>query len=500
MSANTSTFDLPWKTKGSDKRYTVAVIGDIILDEYLDGRVDRISPEAPVPVHLVSSRTYTPGGAANAARNIRLAGGQAKLFSVAGNDEAFGLLKTIFDAEGIPVDGIITTDERPTIRKTRVTTQSQQLVRIDWERVFPISEEQQDTIFQRLEDSDFDAILISDYGKGALPDSLIKRVVDLGKKRSIPVIVDPKGTNFEKYSGATLIKPNHKEACEALGIDPTVERDGETLSRLLNERFGFSASMVTLGSRGMVLMTSKGEKFEKRPQAREVYDVSGAGDTVAAMISLSAACQTPWEDAVDIANIAAGIVVEKWGTQPVYETELINALNRSENRGGLYSSAHKIIELDSLKALFNSPKYQGKRMVFTNGCFDILHAGHLTYLEKSRAKGDFLVVGLNSDASIKRLKGQSRPIVAEIHRKTLLAGLGCVDFVVVFDEDTPLGLIEALSPAVLIKGSDWNPEEIVGANHVLANGGSVETVDLVPELSTSKIIDTVIERTVHSKD
>lgn len=493
MTGNSVQKSLPW-IKENGEELKIAVVGDIILDEYLDGRVDRISPEAPVPVHLVKNRTYTPGGAANAARNIRLSGAQAQLFSVAGNDEAFTLLKEVFENEGLPVDGILTTDDRPTIRKTRITTQSQQLVRIDWERVFPISEEQQDELYSKMEKSEFDAILISDYGKGALPDALIKKIIKLGKDRNVPVIVDPKGTNFSKYHGATLIKPNHKEACEALDLDSTVERDGETLARLLNEKFQFSSALVTLGARGMVLVSGEGTTVQRKPVAKEVFDVSGAGDCVAALITLSIASTNDLDFAVEIANLGAGIVVEKWGTQPVYKSELLEALSEDKSKFAVLDSKGKIVSLEKAKSQLASPKYHNKRMVFTNGCFDILHAGHLSYLEKARAKGDYLVVGLNSDASITRIKGPSRPIVSEENRAALLAGLWCVDFVVVFDDDTPEKLIKELTPSILTKGADWDVDKIVGGSHVLNHGGTVETVELVEGLSTSNVIKSVLDK------
>jgi D-beta-D-heptose 7-phosphate kinase/D-beta-D-heptose 1-phosphate adenosyltransferase len=492
MSHSVNTTELPWL--GSKEPLTIAVVGDIILDEYLDGRVDRISPEAPVPVHLVKNRSYTPGGAANAARNIRLSGAQAKLFSVAGNDEAYDMLKKVFIEDGMPVDGILTTDDRPTIRKTRITTQSQQLVRIDWERVFPIPDDQQAELYSRMEASSFDAILVSDYGKGALPDELIKKIISLGQERKIPVVIDPKGTNFDKYHGATLIKPNHKEACEALGLDSSVERDGETLARLLNEKFKFKSSLVTLGARGMVLVSGEEDVVHRKPVAKEVFDVSGAGDCVAALVTLGLTSNASLEDVVEISNIGAGVVVEKWGTQPVRKDELLEALSGEHLRQQPLDSKGKIVGVEKLNSLLKGTQYHNKRMVFTNGCFDILHAGHLSYLEKARSKGDFLVVGVNSDKSISRIKGSKRPIVSQDNRTALLAGLWCVDFVIVFDDDTPEKLITSLTPQVLTKGADWDVDKIVGGAHVINHGGSVETVELVEGLSTSNVIASVLEK------
>ena len=485
-------YPLPWMNiKGQIK---IAVVGDTILDEYLDGRVDRISPEAPVPVHLVESRTYTPGGAANAAMNIKLSGGEAQLFSIAGEDEACDMLFDFFKKEDMQTDGILKASDRPTIRKTRITTKAQQLVRIDWERVRPLPEGLQRELFAKLERCEFDAILISDYGKGVLPDSLIKEIIALGHKRDVPIVVDPKGTNFSKYYGATLVKPNHKEACEALGLDASVERDGETLARLLNEKFKFKNSLVTLGPRGMVLVSGEQKAITKKSVAREVFDVSGAGDCVAALVTLCLASGVDNSRTLEIANAGAGLVVGKWGTQPVKKEELAQSLLKQNHENLIESSASKVVTLNQAKQLLTEHRAAEKRIVFTNGCFDILHAGHLSYLEKARNIGDILVVGINSDTSITKLKGPARPIVDQTNRASLLAGLKCVDYVIVFEDDTPEKLINELSPNVLIKGADWDVENIVGAKHVLDSGGTVETVDLLDGMSTTKIIETVLNK------
>ena len=486
---NNEEHSLPWALRrNSGDPVTIAVVGDLILDEYLDGNVDRISPEAPVPVHLVTSTSQTAGGAANAARNIRLAGGQAILFSIAGQDEAYRTLTSILSDDGMPIDGIIALPDRTTVRKTRITASHQQLVRIDWEKIVPITNEQQDQLLQKMKKTQFDGLLVSDYGKGALPERFLREAISLATSRGVPVVVDPKGRDFSKYKGATVVTPNLKEASDALDI-PYGEQ-GEVLGRSLQTKFGLNQVLVTMSAKGMVLVRGKNEEsLYRKPEAREVYDVSGAGDAVAAILALSLASGTSDESAIKLASLAAGRVVEKWGTQPIYESELIEALHYKTKETGFISTENKIMTIDKLIKHFESNSLHSKEIVFTNGCFDILHVGHLTYLEKARLKGDLLVVGLNSDQSISRLKGPTRPVIEEKFRARLLAGLACVDYVVKFEEDTPLELIKAVKPKILVKGADWSVDKIVGGDFVLETGGRVETVELVPELSTTRIIE-----------
>lgn len=481
---------LPWFE--SNRKVRIAVVGDIILDEYLDGSVSRISPEAPVPVHRVTQTTRTAGGAANAARNIHHAGAEALLFSVAGQDEGAAQLFEILAADGISTGGIIHDSARPTIKKTRITASHQQLLRIDWERVHPIDEAIQDALFDRINSSEFDGLLISDYGKGTLPTVFVRRLIALANERKVPCVVDPKGKDFTRYAGSDLITPNTKEAVEALGLD-LEDRPwtGEDLGRRLQDKYGLRNILVTMGAKGMVYCpVSKDEAPQSvKPQAREVFDVSGAGDTVVAIMTLALGSGCPWPQAMSLANIAAGIVVEKWGTQPVYRHELEAAWWSQQNHSGLQGSTRgKVVTKEELRALWRRPAFKDKRIVFTNGCFDILHAGHVTYLEAAKAKGDILVIGINTDASISRFKGPTRPIVQLDQRMMMLASLGCVDFVISFDEDTPRELIEYIKPTVLIKGGDYKLDEIVGRDFVEAYGGQVTTIDLVPGISTTEII------------
>ena len=493
---------IPWLKSRSPLR--VAVVGDVILDEYLDGQVNRISPEAPVPVHLVARQIHGAGGAANAARNVKLAGGEVMLLSIVGQDEAGRLLKSLLQNDRIDTSYLQVVSDRPTIRKTRVTAAAHQIVRIDWERVHPIGREVQERIVNGLNSIEFDALLVSDYGKGALPAALIVDLLALAQKRGVPAVVDPKGRDFSRYLNATLITPNRKEACEALGLDPADEHSGEDLGRRLQETFGLANVLVTMGAQGMVLVPKRTEGGPARPislpaMAREVFDVSGAGDTVVAVMTLCLAARAPLADAMRIANTAAALVVEKWGTQPVQLQELEAALKErpgSRHRPG--SSHTKITTSDNLRRVLREPRLRQKSVVFTNGCFDIIHAGHVAYLEAAAAKGDLLVVGINSDASIRRLKGEPRPYNPLPERMRVLAALACVDYVVPFDTDTPLELITVLEPNVLIKGGDWNPDAssgaadaIVGADLVRAAGGRVEVIPLLEGRSTTNLVERI---------
>lgn len=492
---------IPWLT--GKKALRVAVVGDVILDEYLEGQVNRISPEAPVPVHLVSKSIHGAGGAANAARNIKLAGGEPLLFSVLGNDEAGKNLKDLLKKDRIDVSHLVAVSDRPTIRKTRITSASHQLVRVDWERVHPIDQETQQKLLGDLESLEFDALLISDYGKGALPISMLSNLLALAKARGVPAVVDPKGRDFSKYLHASLITPNRKEACDALNLDPSGDHSGEELGRRLQRTFGLQNVLVTMGPKGMVLVPAPGSDqpaIELPAIAREVYDVSGAGDTVVAVMTLSMAAKAPMPDAMHVAQTAAALVVAKWGTQPIQLQELEAALReRPDPRRHVYSTQGKVTTKEALVHVLKDPQSRNKKVVFTNGCFDVLHAGHITYLEEARSLGDLLVIGVNTDDSVAKLKGKNRPIIPLEYRMRLLAALGCVDYVVPFGEERPDDLVAFLIPDVLVKGADYDKEakvgskgHIAGSEVVKEHGGRVETIPLVPGLSTTAIVSKIL--------
>jgi D-beta-D-heptose 7-phosphate kinase/D-beta-D-heptose 1-phosphate adenosyltransferase len=481
---------IPWTSRS--KPISVAVLGDLMLDEYLVGEVNRISPEAPVPIHLVSRTNVTAGGAANTARNIQLAGGFAKVFGVIGKDPAGAMLMEMLVDEGINVDCVVTDESRPTVRKTRVTAGNHQLLRIDWEKTQPIEASFQAKLLHSLEQSQFDAILISDYGKGALPVEFIQRIIRLSKERGVPCIVDPKGTDFSRYVGCHTVKPNRKEALLACGFDPEDKIAPEKLAETLRQKWSLNNVLVTLGGDGMIFCGPDGESGKVRlaAKAREVFDVSGAGDCVSAVYALGVASGATISHAMQLANLAAGKVVEKWGTQPITLKELEDAIeeDQASSSDKFVGSLSKFTSVQLLKSIIGLPEKRKHKIVFTNGCFDLMHAGHVTYLEAARALGDRLIVGVNSDRSIRAIKGPERPILEEKLRIRTLCALGCVDHVVVFDEDTPEQLIRSLGPNILVKGADWNPEDIVGGDYVRSLGGRVETIELVPGISTSEIV------------
>lgn len=487
--------DIPWLR--TDKPLRIAVVGDVILDEYLDGQVNRISPEAPVPVHLVTNSFHGAGGAANAARNIKLAGGEVLLMSVIGNDEAGRNLKEFLKKDQIDCSYLETVDDRPTIRKTRITANSQQIVRIDWERVHPIAVDVQERIIANLKKLEFDAVLISDYGKGTLPIGLLSNILEISVARNIPAVVDPKGMDYGKYLHAALITPNRKEACEALGLDPVNDFTGAELGRRLQKTYGLKNVLVTLGSKGMVMVPaadSPDNKVIELPAiAREVYDVSGAGDTVVAVMSLCLAAKAKMRESMHISTMAAGVVVGKWGTHPITLQELESELRgRPDPDRASYSTQNKLINKETLRHIIKGPDQRSKRIVFTNGCFDILHTGHVSYLEQARSMGDILVVGVNTDESVSALKGPTRPVNNLESRMRVLAALGCTDYIVPFAEQTPLELISFIVPDVLVKGADWKVDEIVGADVVKRHGGKVETIKFVDNYSTTSTIDRIL--------
>jgi D-beta-D-heptose 7-phosphate kinase/D-beta-D-heptose 1-phosphate adenosyltransferase len=492
---------LPWLS--ADRALKIAVIGDIILDEYLEGRVERISPEAPVPINLIKHTSLAAGGAANSALNIAQVGACAVLFGVWGKDAAAESLAALLASSGIDFRHVISSPDRPTVRKTRVTSGHQQMLRIDWEQTQGISLAEQHLLIEALRSEELDGILVSDYGKGLLQQELLSAIFALAQEKAIPCVVDPKGLDFSKYRGCSLITPNYAESCAALGLKVEAALSGEQLGSMLQKRYGLEDVLVTMGAMGMVYLPA-GEGKEaifRSPRAREVYDVSGAGDTVAALMALSLAAKIAPRDAVDLATLAAGIVVEKRGTQPVQRHELEERLARGNH--ALYSrlfgtlphsprSQGKLVTPHTLALLMRQEQAKGRSFVFTNGCFDILHAGHVSLLEQAKSFGSYLIVAVNTDESVRSLnKGEGRPIVPLADRMQVLAALSCVDYVVSFAEETPLQVIEELLPDVLVKGGDYSIATIVGARSVLARGGKVEIIDLLPERSTSAIVKAI---------
>lgn len=468
----------------------ILVVGDVMLDRYLAGEVARISPEAPVPVVRLARRWSVPGGAGNVARNLSRLGVDARLAGLVGDDAEGRALREAVAAEGIG-DGLTVSRERATTSKTRVLGQGQQLLRLDEERVAPLSAGEllplRKSIARLLPGCG--AVIISDYDKGVFRrgedgTDLCAEVTAMARDVGIPVLVDPKGEDWSRYRGAACVTPNMAEFRQACGLPAGAHPDAgkrRALAEDLCRKFGFARLLLTRGPRGMILYVPGEEPQRIRAAVREVADVSGAGDTVIAALAACVAGGRPWPESAAVANAAAGVAVGKAGTAPVSMAELNEALRQGMDNPKLYA-------LPALQDKLEEWRRGGERIVFTNGCFDLLHPGHVSLLRKAAALGDRLVVGLNADASVRRLKGPTRPIQNEMSRALLLAALQAVDAVVLFDEDTPERLIHAVCPDVLVKGSDYRVENVVGADFVLGRGGEVHLVDLVDGCSTTGLV------------
>jgi D-beta-D-heptose 7-phosphate kinase/D-beta-D-heptose 1-phosphate adenosyltransferase len=462
----------------------VLVVGDLMLDRYILGEVDRISPEAPVPVLRHVQRYERPGGAANVAMNLAGLGCQALLAGFWGEDTEQRELAVFLEAAKIDTVGVVSTS-LPTISKTRILGRMQQLLRLDIEsREHPTAVDRQ-RLQERVEQliPKVHAVVLSDYAKGALSAELCEAVIRTAKRLGVPVLADPKSPDFSKYSGATTVCPNLNELAAATGV-PAHELEallaaGEAQRREHDLKF----LTVTMSEKGIRVLSDAGS-YHSPARAREVYDVSGAGDTVIATMAACLAAGLKNETAVELANLAAGIVVAKVGTVPIARHELVAVLTPSSGISG----AEKILDGERLTQRIAEWRAAGETIVFTNGCFDLLHVGHITLLEDCRRFGSKLVLGLNSDDSIRRLKGPSRPIVADRERSRVMAALAAVDAVVLFEEDTPLELIRAVKPDVLVKGGDYIAESVVGYEDVTARGGRVEIVPTVEGFSTTNIV------------
>lgn len=477
------------------RRLHVLVVGDVMIDRYIVGDVDRISPEAPVPV-LRQAREYaTPGGAANVAMNLAGLGVNAHIAGFVGRDGSADELQALLSAAGVQVTGLLPCS-LPTIAKTRVVSRTQQLLRVDVESRDPQAEQDCAALLQatiaRL--AAVDAVVLSDYAKGTLTDALCRAVIDGARDRKIPVLVDPKTRDFRKYSGATTVCPNLNELSAATGVD--VHRTEELLQagRDLLRSLDVAFLTVTMSEKGIRVLHAdgRGEELHSPARAREVFDVSGAGDTVIATLAAGLAGGLSVDTAVELANVAAGIVVAKLGTVPVAAHEIVAELTVS---GGI-TSADKFVDRERAVSRVQEWRDAGETIVFTNGCFDLLHIGHITLLEDCRRFGSKLVVAMNTDRSVRELKGPSRPIVAQRERARVMSALGCVDMVVLFDEETPLELIRALKPDVLVKGGDYTVATVVGHEDVIAHGGRVEIVPTVEGFSTTHIVNKLTQTQV----
>ena len=460
----------------------VLVLGDLMLDRYWHGPTGRISPEAPVPVVKVEQIEERPGGAANVALNIAALGGHCRIVGITGDDEAGNRLEEMMRALNVAPDfqrqaGV------PTITKLRVISRNQQLIRLDFEE--PMGQLQAAPLQQKLEAGLADAkvAILSDYAKGALAD--VQPMIAACRDVGVPVLIDPKGANFDKYRGATLLTPNMGEFEGVVGHC----EDEQMLvdkGQALMERLDLSALLVTRSEHGMTLLRRDQQELHFPAMAREVYDVTGAGDTVISLLAASLAAGAPLEDACALANIGAGVVVGKLGTSTVSPIELAHALALTHAESGF-----GVIAEQQLQIAVAAAKARGETVVMTNGCFDILHAGHVSYLEHAASLGDRLIVAVNDDASVTRLKGEGRPVNPVDRRMAVLAGLGAVDWVVPFSEDTPRRVIAQILPDLLVKGGDYKPEEIAGGQEVVANGGEVRVLNFEDGCSTTGIINAI---------
>ncbi|WP_428634763.1 bifunctional D-glycero-beta-D-manno-heptose-7-phosphate kinase/D-glycero-beta-D-manno-heptose 1-phosphate adenylyltransferase HldE [Sedimenticola sp.] len=459
----------------------LVVIGDVMLDRYWHGGTHRISPEAPVPVVRIEGDETRPGGAGNVALNIAAVGGQATLFGVTGNDKEAEELETLLTKESVQCR-FQRIEQRPTITKLRIISRQQQLIRLDFEDGFKDLVTRDLTAAYAEQLSNADVVILSDYGKGTLQE--IGELIRLAKTADKPVIVDPKGTDFERYRGATLVTPNLSEF-EAVAGNITDENDLATKGMALIRRYDFDALLVTRGEQGMTLLQRDKPARHHPTHAQEVYDVTGAGDTVISILATALASGMPLDAATQLANIAAGIVVGKLGTSTVSLDELKYAL---QERQVAHTGA--VTEEELVEAM-DLARHRGESIVMTNGCFDILHAGHVTYLEQASRLGDRLIVAVNVDETVRALKGTDRPVNTLWRRMTVLAALGCVDGVVPFSEETPERLICRLKPDFLVKGGDNDPDKIPGARCVRESGGEVRVMPFVDDCSTTGMIKTI---------
>lgn len=464
----------------------VLCIGDVMLDRYVSGSVERISPEAPIPILRIENERTMLGGVGNVAANIQALNGGGRFIAIVGEDGAGREVEALLNALGTVRPDLVKMAERPTTLKTRFVGAAQQLMRADVESTDPLDDATHKNIQDRAKAdlSAHRALVLSDYGKGVLSPSTLKAIIDMAKKAKIPVIVDPKGNDYTRYAGASIVTPNKKELSEATNLP--VNSDDEVIAacRKLISDCSIDGVLATRSADGMTLVLKDQDPIHLTAEAREVFDVSGAGDTVVATLALAIASGASWIDAALLANTAAGIVVGKSGTATVSSDELSHALHAQD----LDAAGAKVATLDQATAQVTQWRNRGYTVGFTNGCFDLLHPGHISLLTQSKQACDRLVIGLNSDASVKRLKGDSRPVQNEASRAAVLGALGVVDLVVIFGEDTPINLIETLRPDALIKGADYTIDTVVGADIVQSYGGKIVLAKLEDGHSTTNTI------------
>jgi D-beta-D-heptose 7-phosphate kinase / D-beta-D-heptose 1-phosphate adenosyltransferase len=469
-------------------RCRILVVGDLMLDEYVWGSVERISPEAPVPILSVTSEEFTLGGAGNVAKNIAVLGAHVAVAGVVGKGPQGRRLRDELGKIGAEIDAVVEEPGRPTTRKTRIIAEHQQMLRIDRETVREITPRSAEALIRKVKDRlpEIDVLLISDYGKGAVTRRVVAELAAAAAAAGKIAIADPKGMDYSKYAGLTLITPNKKEAALASGIDIRDEAGLFAAGHRLLANVAVEKLLITCGKDGMVFFERGAEPLKIATRARQVFDVSGAGDTVAAVLSLGLAAGFGYPDAIRLANTAAGVVVGKVGTAAVTRAELLEAL-----QPGLEPSAVKHRSLAEMAELAGELRRKGKRVVLTNGCFDLLHAGHILLFAASRAFGDVLVVALDDDESVRQLKGAGRPVIGAAERVRILSALDSVDYVVVFATRELDRVIEAVRPDVLTKGSNYENDTVIGRELVERLGGRVALVPVTESISSTSIIETI---------
>jgi D-beta-D-heptose 7-phosphate kinase / D-beta-D-heptose 1-phosphate adenosyltransferase len=462
----------------------VLVIGDMMLDRYIWGEVERISPEAPVPIVRALRQNERPGGAANVAMNVVGLGAKATLSGFCGEDAERLCLHQALESAGVKCDSTVLPGFSTT-SKLRILAGKQQILRLDREQTSGYPQPAYAALIEKVEANvpAADVVVLSDYAKGALSETVCERVIETARRQGIPVLVDPKQRSFARYGHANTICPNLAELSAATGISIQDQNGLFAAGQKMVAELGLDCLTATMGDKGIALLRADSQ-FVAPAKVRQVFDVSGAGDTVIATLALAMASRLEMETAIQLANVAAGIVVGKVGTVPVSRDELLTTLTPEI---GLHAE-EKVLSLDALMVRVSAWRSAGQSIVFTNGCFDVLHIGHVALLEQARREGDRLIVAINSDSSVRTLKGLARPVVGEAERARIMAALGAVDAVIVFADVTPLPLVEALRPDVIVKGGDYSEASVVGSSEVRSWGGRVKIVPTVEGFSTSKLI------------
>jgi len=474
----------------SDHQSRILVVGDLILDEYIWGSVNRISPEAPVPILETKSENLALGGAANVANNLVALGCEVHLVGAIGQDEKGDKLLTLIEDKNISSKGIFRFVHRPTTSKIRIIAHNQQVLRIDKEDNRPITEETENKIIKFINKTlpDMDIVICSDYRKGILTEKVFNAITHRAKNAKKRVIVDPKSSNFELYKGATVITPNQFEVEKAAPIKIQDKIDLDRAAEYLLNLTHAESLLVTRGKDGMTLYPNKEKPVDIPTHAKEVFDVTGAGDTVVSVLAMALSAGFNYPDSAWLSNMAASIVVGKVGTAIVTLNEINEYLQEEMLR-----TSQSVLKLEELNKIVSLAKSIGKTVVFTNGCFDLIHGGHIEFLQKAREKGDLLVVGLNSDKSVKSIKGAGRPIKTEKERANIISALKYVDYITIFDETTPEEIIREVRPDILVKGDDYAMGEVVGREIVEGYGARVELIPIVKGLSTTNIVTKILE-------